>query len=475
MIKFGTSGWRGLIADDFTFDNVRLVTQAICKYLKTGSKKKDSGVIKIIVGYDTRFLSEKFAEICAQVLAANGIKALICDRNTPTPVVSFEILRRKLEGGINFTASHNPYNYNGLKFSPSWGGPALPKTTKAIEKYCKTLKQKDIKSISLDDAKAKNLIEYIDPAPLYLKRIKELIDFNAIKNSGIKIAVDLLNGTAAGYLDKLLNDAGISNKVVRINRDVMFGGGAPEPSKENLKDFVDIMKKESCTLGLATDGDADRFGIVDSDGTFINPNQVVSVLLYHLIKSRKWKGIVARSVMTTHMVDKIADKFGLEVRETPVGFKFIASIMVEAKEKFVIGGEESGGLTIRNHIPEKDGILACLLMAEMVAMNNKSIKTTLKEIEGLVGEIYSERINFKLTTKGIEKFRLKLKKKILKSFGEYKIKKTVTLDGYKFILQDNSWIGIRFSGTEPIVRLYIESDSSEKAKKLIQLGKEFIV
>jgi phosphomannomutase len=254
----------------------------------------------------------------------------------------------------------------------------------------------------------------------------------------------------------------------------MFGGHAPEPNEDNLRPLHSIMKKESCKLGLSTDGDADRFGILDADGSFINPNQTVAVLLYHLIKSRNWKGVVARSVMTTHLIDRVAEKFGVEVRETPVGFKYIGEVMTKEPNDFIIGGEESGGLTIRGHVPEKDGVLACLLVAEMVAINRKPIKKTLEEIAKLVGPVYSDRMNFHLTAEEMESFRARLCGAMPSEFGGLKVKKTITLDGYKFVLEDGSWLGVRLSGTEPVVRLYLESDSTSKMKKLANSGKRFI-
>jgi alpha-D-glucose phosphate-specific phosphoglucomutase len=481
MIKFGTSGWRGIIADDFTFDNVRIVTQAISDIINASDEisaadKKAclAGRRAVIIGYDTRFLSEKFAKISAQVLAANGIKALLCKRDTPTPVISYEIIRQGLNGGINFTASHNPYQYNGLKFSPSWGGPALPETTKAIENKCNILTIKDVKTMDLEQAKKLELLKEIDPKAIYLKRLKELVDFKAIKKANLKVLTDLLYGTGIGYLDAALNDAGVKQKVFHNFRDVLFGGGAPEPNKENLKYLFDVIKKESCHLGLATDGDADRFGIIDSNGSFINPNQTIALLLYHLIKTRKWKGVVARSVMTTHLIDRIANHFGLEVKETPVGFKYIGEVMVNNEKDFIIGGEESGGLTIRGHVPEKDGILACLLAAEMVAISKKSLSQSLAEIAKLVGNIYSDRVNFHLSFEEIESFKSHLKEKTPDMISGIKVKDVITLDGYKFMLSDGSWLGMRFSGTEPVVRLYAETDSLPKLKKVIAGGKKFI-
>jgi alpha-D-glucose phosphate-specific phosphoglucomutase len=475
MIKFGTSGWRGIIADDFTYDNVRLVTQAIADYVNEHEKAKAPAMRSVVIGYDTRFMSDRFARASAEVLAGNRIKVLICKRDTPTPVIAYEIIRQKLSGGINFTASHNPFQYNGLKFSPDWGGPALPETTKSIEERCARLKQEEVKLSNYDDAMKLGLIEELDPRPAYFKRIKELVNFAAIKKGNLKVITNLLYGTGIGYLDDLLEKAGVKQEIVNNHHDVLFGkSGSPEPNEENMNPLIEVIKKRSCDLALATDGDADRFGVLDSDGSFINPNEVISVLLYHLVKTRGWKGVVARSVMTTHLIDRLCLKFGLELKETPVGFKYIGEIMMKEGGNFIIGGEESGGLTIRGHVPEKDGVLACLLMAEMVAMHKKPVRKILKDIEKLVGPVHSKRLNFHLTFEEIESFRSRLKEKLPSEIDGLKVKETITLDGYKFVLEDGSWIGTRFSGTEPVVRLYVEADSVSKLNKLINSGKSFI-
>lgn len=472
-IKFGTSGWRDIIAENFTFENVKLVTQAIADYVN----QKFAGQKKVIVGYDPRFLSEDFAKTSCCVLSANGIKSLYTKRDVPTPVVAYEIISKKLAGGINFTASHNPPEYNGLKFSPDWGGPALPETTQFIEKACEELmsNRERIKEMDYDEAKKKGLIEEIDPRQNFLKRIKQLVDIKSIKKAKLKVGVDLLYGTARGYLDELLKECGCKITVLHDWRDVLFGGHRPEPDEENLKGLIDVVKKKKLNLGLSCDGDADRFGIVDSDGTFITPNQVIALLLYHLAKSRNYKGgIAVRSVMTSHFVDSIAKGYDVEVKETPVGFKFIGGIMVENPDKFIIGGEESGGLTIRGHVPEKDGVLACMLIAEMVAQEKKPIRKILQELEKKFGKFITKRVNLSLTKENMEKFREKLKSTPPEEFAGLKVKKLITIDGFKFILEDGSWVGMRLSGTEPIVRLYIESDTVKKVSELKSAGEKFI-
>ncbi len=473
MITFGTSGWRGIIAEDFTFENVRRVTQAIAEYVLAHTDK--GGELSVVVGYDTRFHSENFALETSRVLAGNGITALLCKRDTPTPVIAYEILRRKAAGGINFTASHNPPLYNGIKFSPAWGGPALPETTRAIEARVNGKEPLVVKVANTDEAVKAGLIKYIDPRPTYLKRIKELVDVKAIKKAKLHVVSDVLYGTGTGYLDAALESAGVSQKVLHNWRDVMFGGAAPEPNQQNLKELAGIVKKEASNLGVATDGDGDRFGFIDSDGSFINPNQTLAVLLYHMIKNRGVKsGVVARSVMTTHLLDKLAKKFGLALKETPVGFKYIGEILVDEGKNFIIGGEESGGLTIGGHVPEKDGILACMLMAEMTAMSKKPIKKMLAEIEKLVGTVLSERLNFHLSADEMDSFRARLKGPHPAEFAGIKVANLITIDGYKYVLEDGSWLGMRLSGTEPVVRLYVEADSAAKIKKLIASGNKFV-
>jgi alpha-D-glucose phosphate-specific phosphoglucomutase len=470
MIKFGTSGWRDIIAEDFTYKNVRIVSQSIANYLK---QEKLYGQ-HIIVGYDTRFMSEDFAKCSAEVLAGNGFPVHYSIEDIPTPTIAYEIIRSKAAGGINITASHNPYQYSGLKFSPAWGGPALPETTKAIEQGCLEV-EKDMASIKKMDfnfAVEKGFIKIVDFRTDYLKRISELVDMNLIKKSGLKIAVDVMNGAGRGYLDKILNDNNIPVVVLNANRDPFFGGHHPEPSVDCLTKAIDLVKSGKCDMAVATDGDADRFGIIDKDGSYISPNELIAVLLYHLVKNRGYKGIAARSVMTSSFIDAVAQKYGIELRETPVGFKYIGDILV--KENLVIGGEESGGLTIKDHVPEKDGVLACLLAIEMVAVFGKSIREIIKELEEQVGEFWTGRDNYRLSQEIMNDLKDELTKNPPSNFGEFKVKNLITIDGYKFVFEDNSWLGIRLSGTEPIVRCYVEAGSKEKLAKLLEEGKKFI-
>jgi phosphoglucomutase len=469
-IKFGTSGWRGIIADDFTFSRVRTVTQAIADHL-TAQGLKDKGVI---VGYDTRFLSERFAAESVRVFTANGIRVYFSNRDVPTPAVAFEIIRRKAAGGINFTASHNPPEYNGLKFSAAWGGPALPETTQDIEVRANALIDKNtIKTMSLAEARQKGMVEDVDLRKAYLDDLKKKIDFDPIKKGKLKIVVDLLYGTGRDYLDSTLRDAGCAVTIVHGQRDPLFGGRSPEPSEENLAELSETMKKGRFDIGLAVDGDADRFGIMDQDGTYINPNQVLALLLDYLCRTRGWKGGAARSFATSHLIDAVAKKHSIEVYETSVGFKFIGDLLVQGK--IIFGGEESAGMTIKDHVPEKDGILACLLVAEMVANERKSIKELMKRLYKEVGTILNERVNIRITEANSAAVHARLSQP-LSEFGGLRVKgKKTTADGTKYMLEDDSWVLMRASGTEPVVRIYVESSSEENLKDLIEAGRKFIL
>jgi alpha-D-glucose phosphate-specific phosphoglucomutase len=460
-IHFGTSGWRAIIDDEFTFPNVRRVSHSIAQYIKK-HRLQDKGVI---VGYDTRFLSKEFAETCAQVLAADNIRVFLTARDTPTPVIAYQILKRKAGGAINITASHNPPEYNGIKFSTAYGGPAPVEVTREIEK--------NIKQKVEPPAEKGGAIEKFDPLPAYLERIKELVDFKAIRRARLKIGVDVLYGCGRGYLDRLLADAGCRVTVLHDDLDPSFGGLPPEPAKEQLKELVALVRKNKLHLGLALDGDADRFGVIDRDGAYINANQVLSLLTHHLIGTRPKQKTVARTVATTHMVDVIARKHGMRVIETPVGFKHIGQEL--AKGNCLIGGEESGGLSIGGHIPEKDGILACLLLAELVAIRGKSLGGILKELYREVGFYFSARNDSHLDKEDKPAFISKIEGlSRQKSLADRKIAAFNGLDGYKFIFPDESWLMLRMSGTEPVVRCYCEAKTKEQLKELQQLGQSLV-
>lgn len=469
-IKFGTSGWRGVIADEFTFERVRIVAQAIAEHI-TAAGLKERGVV---VGYDTRFLSERFAVEAVKVLAANGIHSYLSSRDVPTPVVSFEIIRRKAAGGINFTASHNPPEYNGLKFSPSWGGPALPETTRDLEARANALIEKNsIHWMPPAEAREKGLVEELDFRKLYLDDLRRKIDLDVIKKAKLKVAVDLLYGTGRDYLDSMLRDAGCSVTVLHGQRDALFGGRPPDPSQENLSELSSLIKKGRFDIGLAVDGDADRFGIVDSDGTYINPNQILALLLDYICRTRGWKGGAARSIVTTHLVDAVAKKHGIEVYETGVGFKYIGDLLVQGK--IIFGGEESAGMTIKDHVPEKDGILACMLAAEMAAGEKKSLKELLKRLYREVGTILDHRINIHVSESDRKAVEERLAQPLTELDGLRVKGKKTTADGTKYMIEDDSWVLMRMSGTEPVVRIYVESVSESRLNALIDAGRRLVL
>ena len=470
QIKFGTSGWRGILCEDFTLDNVRIVTQAIADHLRAEGLA-DQG---LVIGYDARFMGRDFARETARVLAGAGIKSFFCGRDTPTPVISHELLRRGAAGAINFTASHNPYNYNGIKFSPAWGGPALPETTGDIERRANEMLGEIVfKELSLARATELGLFEEIDPCPSYCETLKRLVDFPAIANSGMTIAVNPLFGSGRDYLDSLLEQAGVSIVKINTHLDPYFGGEPPEPAEAHIADFIDLIKKdEQIGLGIATDGDADRFGIVDGDGTYIEPNYILALLFDYMIRRKGLSGDAARSVATSHLIDAVARHHGVKVLETPVGFKYIGEYI--SAGRILIGGEESAGLSIRGHVPEKDGILACLLVAEMVAVEKRSLQQLLRDLYSRVGEFYTRRINIALSPE----LEVSLPEKLQNPPGQLggrRIREIIRIDGNKFLFEDGSWMLFRKSGTEPVVRLYGEAGTQAALAELLQVGKSFIL
>lgn len=478
-IKFGTSGWRDLIAEGFTFPNVRICTQAIAEQIF----REKSHNRPFVVGYDTRFLSEKYAEEAAHILANNGLEVRFSQRDVPTPVVAFEIIRSGSAGGINITASHNPFDYNGIKFSTAWGGPALPEITKSIEGLCAYLADHpdEIKTQAEDKALADKLIRKEDFRAAYLKHLKNLLDTKIFRQKPLKIIVDVQHGTARGYLADLLREFGCEVEVIHENRDVLFGGRGPDPSPEGLVDLVAAVKKSKAALGLACDGDADRFAVVDADGTIYTPNEILALLARYLHESRGWTGIIARSVMTTHALDAVGRKFGLEVKETPVGFKHIGEIMKEADSihpstegEFVMGAEESGGFTMRGHVPEKDGVLACLLVAEMVCHAKKTLKEITADFHRDIGVFVSKRVNIKATSEIVTALKEWFGHKPPTEINGWHVHRIIDIDGFKFMFQGGSWLGVRFSGTEPVVRFYYEATSEEQLKALVLAGESLV-
>src|SRR5215510_7063286 len=397
QIKFGTSGWRAILADEFTVANIRRAVTGIARYVVA---EKASGA-SVIVGRDPRYMGERFVEVATEILATAGIKPLVIPEPAPTPAIAFEVIRLRTDGAINFTASHNPAEYSGIKFSTPDGAPALPEVTKKIESLVPVDGSRPPAA-----AQEKATPENIDVKPAYLARLREIVDLGLIRASGIKIVYDPLWGAARGYPDQLLGEAGIEVATVHDSRDVLFGGHAPEPEGQVLHDLRDQMRTTGAQLGISSDGDADRFGVVDADGSFIQPNYVIALLFDYLVETRGWKNGVAKSVATTNLINALAQHHGVTLYETPVGFKYIGELIKQ--DKIAIGGEESAGLSIRHHVPEKDGVLAGLLCAEAVARRNKPLGGQLRDIFAEVGSFYPQRENFRLTPEVREKFTRKL-------------------------------------------------------------------
>lgn len=464
-IKFGTSGWRDIIARDFTFENVRLATQGIADYLNAELKKSSSPIYGrkpvMILGHDARFLGREFSLAAAEVLAANGIDSLLCDRATPTPVISHTIRHQQAIGGINMTASHNPAEYQGLKFSTYNGAPATPDVTQQIETNIVKLQSANwtFKAVQFGTFTCKK----INPQPEYFRALKKFIKFDVIKKAKMKIGVDLEYGAGRGYLDTLLENCGVTITRFHDENNPLFGGHHPEPNAEGMAEVSKLVRSGKAQMGLGVDGDADRFGVVDKDGTWLTPNQILALALYHLKKNRGWTGAVVRTVPTSHQVDAVAKLLGVKVYETPVGFKYIGALM--ESEPIIVGGEESGGLSVKGHVPEKDGILACLLMAELVATEKKSLGQILKELSKKTGEFYSDRINIPIQPASKAAIMAKLGGG-LKNIGAFAVEKFITTDGYKFLLPNNEWVAFRASGTEPLFRCYLEAKSKGNLKKL---------
>jgi phosphoglucomutase len=469
QIKFGTSGWRGILAEDFTLENVRIVTQAIADFLRS-EHSSDRG---LVVGHDSRFFGERFARETARILAGSGVPVYICKRDTPTPVIAYEIMRRGTAGAINFTASHNPYEYNGIKFSTAWGGPALPEVTAEIERLANAmLGEICYRDMPLDQAVRSGLVEEIDPMPDYLDVLRNKVDLDAIGRSGISVIFDPMYGAGRDYIDSLLVESGLLVQTINGTRDPYFGGLPPDPSPAHLNDLINRVKgDDQVVLGLATDGDADRYGIIDADGTFIEPNYILALLYDYLLRRKGEQGDAARSVATSHFLDAVAAHHGYTVRETPVGFKYIGEFIRD--NQIVIGGEESAGLSLRGHVPDKDGVLACLLVAEMVAVEGRTLSQLLDDLYRRVGEFHTSRKNLRLSMELAGKIGDKLASPPDRLAGK-PVKEMVTTDGVKMILEDGSWALFRKSGTEPVVRVYTEAPSSAELESLTAAAVAFV-
>ncbi|MEB3180811.1 MAG: phosphoglucomutase/phosphomannomutase family protein [Nostocaceae cyanobacterium] len=456
-IKFGTDGWRGIIADDFTFPNVRKVTRAIASYLETAYSKDRP----VLVAYDTRFLAEQFSRTAAEVLADLGWNVKITERDCPTPVIAYNARHLNSAGALMFTASHNPAPYCGIKYIPDYAGPATPEITDTIVANIEGASDEP------PSGKPSGEITTFDPKPDYMQFIYSLLDVERIRSAQLRVKYDALYSTSRGYLDEVLKTCGCELEAFHTYRDVLFGGGMPEPKGEQLVELVESVKNDKADLGLATDGDSDRFGIVDEQGNVLTPNTVLLVLARHLIKNKGKSGAIVRTVATTHLLDNFAAKYGLQLYETAVGFKYIGEKMRETE--VLIGGEESGGLSVIGHIPEKDGILADMLVAEAIAYEGKPLSQLVEEaIAEADGPLYNKRLDMHLTEAHKAAVMDTYTSNPPSEVAGISVKEVGRKDGVKLYLAEGSWVLLRASGTEPLVRVYMETNSPEKVNQITQ-------
>jgi alpha-D-glucose phosphate-specific phosphoglucomutase len=460
-IRFGTDGWRALIAQDYTFENVKALTNALSAYLNKFQKEKSKNGVAI--GYDTRFLSAEFARATAETLAANGIPVFLANRDSPTPAIAWATRSMKLATGIMITASHNPPEWNGFKFFNPLGGPADRDMTNAVEA---------VFGRKFTGKASPARITEFDPRPALVSQLKTVIDFDALKKAKGSAVYDAVHGTGRGYVDDLLQECGWKVTGIHENPDPMFGGISPDPADPVCHKLLqETVLKKKADLGLANDPDADRFGIVDSTGTYLTPNQVLALVYVHLLEVRGLRGPVARSVATTGLLDAIAAKYGQSVIETPVGFKWLGSAIEE--KGALLGGEESGGLSIIGHYGGKDGVLADLLVAEIWATHRKPLSEVYKGLLKKFGSYHSNRIDLHLTDDAKKKLMTRLKDDAPTEVAGSKVKDVVTLDGVKLNLEDGSWLLMRPSGTEPLVRVYMEANSQKRLKEIQKAAEKF--
>jgi alpha-D-glucose phosphate-specific phosphoglucomutase len=466
-IKFGTDGWRAAIADQYTFANVRVVAQATADYLHENRQAADG----LVVGYDMRFASEFFAAAVAEVLAANSIHVWLADAASPTPAVSYSILRQKAAGAAMITASHNPWTDNGYKYKPEYAGSADPKTIEAIEsKARKVYATNGARRLDLAKAVADGGVEYFSVAPAYLTRLGQLIDLEHLRASQLKVVVDPMYGAGIGYFPRLLNGGQLQLRELNNERNPYFGGITPEPIARNLQKLMQAVPGHNADAGIAVDGDADRVGLVDEKGNFINQLQVYGLLIMYLLEKRGWRGPIVKSVSTTSMANRLGKKYGVQVYETKVGFKYIGPRMRETDA--MIGGEESGGYAFRGHIPERDGLLAGLFLLDMILAYGEPLSQIVQHLQDVAGPSYYDRVDARFPEERREEILGRFEGDHPTEIAGQPVEDVQTLDGYKYYLADGSWLLVRASGTEPLVRFYTEATSPEEAQRILRAGQE---
>lgn len=464
IIKFGTDGWRGVIAREFTFENVAIVAQATMDYMALEGLADKA----LVIGYDRRFLSREFAERSAEIAVGNGIKVFLTEDYAPTPAVSWAVRSRSAGMGIMITASHNPPVYNGFKVKESFGGSARPSTTIKIEEQvaANISDGREILSTPFAEGVQRGMIVQFDASKEYYAQLEKYVDMDLIRKSNIPFVVDPMFGAGSGAFPRLLPAC------TEIHGDCnpAFGGQAPEPIMEHLLELSEAVKSGAFRAGLALDGDADRIGAVDENGDFFSSHMIFTVLLRHLYERKGVRGGVVKTVSTTQMINLLADKYGLKLFETPIGFKHICELMLD--NDILMGGEESGGLGVKGHIPERDGILMGLLLLEAMAMSGKGLKELLDETMDEIGHFYYRRIDLQIEQQAKEKLIARLKSGGLKEIAGATVETTNFSDGFKFIFSGGSWLLIRPSGTEPVLRLYSEAGSLEAVEKFLAAGRD---
>lgn len=473
-IHFGTDGWRAVISDSFTFDNLRIVAQAIADAVASEHWEKSVNVDpkKIVIGFDTRFLSDRFAGEVARVLAANGFTVWLAQSDSPTPAISYAVKNQNAIAGVMITASHNAPRYNGVKLKGAFGGSALPEQCRRVEVYINDNEQQARGPNLMDFKKAREagLIQKFNPLPAYFDHLRTLIDTDVIADNPQRFVVDAMYGSGRGVIKSFLQGSGCEIVEIRGEMNPGFGGVHPEPIAKYLGPLASAVSSGMGNFGVVTDGDADRIAAMDERGTFIDPHKIMALSLKYLVEKRGWSGAVVRTVSTTRMIDRLAKRYGLKLHETPVGFNHIADYMM--KEDVLIGGEESGGISFKGHIPEGDGPIMGLLLVEMVAVERKPLVEMVEDLLADVGPALYERVDLRLS-RPVAKAEMTdyLTQQAPKEIGGQKVDEVSQRDGVKYIMSDDSWLLIRPSGTEPVLRVYAEGRTQEMVKSLMGYGK----
>ncbi len=478
-IHFGTDGWRAVISDTFTFNNLRLVGQAIADavgsehWLNGSLTPENIDMRKMVVGYDTRFLSDRYAVDMARVLAANGFTVFLSQSDEPTPVISFAVRQQAAIGGVMITASHNAPRYNGVKLKAAYGGSALPEQCRRVEVYLNDNEERGRgpNQMDFEQARQAGLIQRFNPLPAYYDHLRKLINFDLIAENPQRVVVDSMYGSGRGVIKGILQGTGCEVQEIRAELNPGFGGVHPEPISRYLGALASAISMGMGDLGLVTDGDADRIGAMDGRGNFIDPHKIMALSLRYLVEKRGWRGPIVRTVSTTSMIDRLAERYGLTLHETPVGFNHIADYML--KGDVLIGGEESGGISFQGHIPEGDGILMGLLLLEIVATSGVTLYELVEDLLREVGPAFYQRSDLRLSHPVSKQAMVHvLVDDAPGEIGGEKVSGISTLDGVKYLIADGSWLLIRPSGTEPVLRVYAEGRSAEMVQALLGYGEK---